>query len=95
MAVAGGANAFTAGVIGRFVTRLAGGRPQDIAELTAVYEAVPKDMSELLVRALIAEGRHEEARAFWEPGWQARLDYYWLIRLGAAARTPSPSVTAR
>jgi DNA-binding SARP family transcriptional activator len=85
MAVAGGANAFTAGVIGRFVTRLAAGRPQDIAELTAVYEAVPKDMSELLVRALIAEGRHEEARAFWEPGWQARLDYYWLIRLALRA----------
>ncbi|MBB2913452.1 DNA-binding SARP family transcriptional activator [Streptosporangium becharense] len=85
IAAAGGANAFSIGMVGRFVARLAGGLPQDIPEMTAAYESIPKDLSELLVRALVAEGRHEEARTFWEPGWEARQDYYWLIRLALRA----------
>ncbi|MER7207844.1 BTAD domain-containing putative transcriptional regulator [Streptosporangium sp. NPDC000239] len=86
MAAAGGPQALAVGVFGRFVTRLAGGLPQDVEEIRAVYELLPPDTSELLVAALAAEGRHEEARAVWEPYWRARQDYYWLIRLTLRAR---------
>ncbi|GAA3091321.1 BTAD domain-containing putative transcriptional regulator [Streptosporangium carneum] len=85
MAATGGANASGIGVFGRFVTRLAAGLPQDIGELTAIHEHIPQDASEILTRALVAEGRQEEARRVWEPGWKARQDYYWLIRLALRA----------
>ncbi|GII03073.1 BTAD domain-containing putative transcriptional regulator [Planobispora takensis] len=85
MAAAGGANALGIGVAGRFVTRLAAGSPQDIDEIAAMYELIPQDSSEILVRALAAEGRHEEARSFWEPDWEHRQDYYWLVRLALRA----------
>ncbi|MEV4096632.1 BTAD domain-containing putative transcriptional regulator [Streptosporangium saharense] len=85
MAAAGGPNALGVGVFGRFVTRLAGGLPQDVGEIRTVYELIPHDTSELLVAALVAEGRHEEARPLWEPYWRARQDYYWLIRLALRA----------
>ncbi|GIH91085.1 BTAD domain-containing putative transcriptional regulator [Planobispora siamensis] len=85
MAAAGGANAPGIGVVGRFVTRLAAGSPQDLDEIAAVYELIPQDTSEILVRALVAEGRHEEARSFWEPDWEHRQDYYWLVRLALRA----------
>ncbi|WP_051864747.1 BTAD domain-containing putative transcriptional regulator [Streptosporangium roseum] len=85
MAVAGGANAAGSGIMGRFVARLAGGLPQDIPEIMAIHEFLPDDVSEILVRALIAEGRQEEARTFWKPGWKVRKDYYWLVRLALRA----------
>ncbi|MGV9772230.1 BTAD domain-containing putative transcriptional regulator [Streptosporangium sp. NPDC003464] len=85
MAATGGANATGIGMVGRFLSRLVGGLPQDIPEMMAMYGFIPDDVSELLVRALIAEGRHEEARTFWEPGWAARKDYYWLIRMALRA----------
>ncbi|MER5419807.1 BTAD domain-containing putative transcriptional regulator [Streptosporangium roseum] len=81
MAVAGGANATGGGIVGRFVARLVGGLPQDIPEIAAIHGFLPDDVSEILVRALIAEGRQEEARTFWQPGWKVRKDYYWLVRM--------------
>ncbi|MGW4662791.1 BTAD domain-containing putative transcriptional regulator [Streptosporangium sandarakinum] len=85
MAAAGGANAAGAGVMGRFVARLAGGLPQDIPEIMAMYRLVPSDASEILTRALVAEGRLDEARTFWEPDRRIRKDYYWLIQTALRA----------
>ncbi|MGW0061076.1 BTAD domain-containing putative transcriptional regulator [Streptosporangium sandarakinum] len=85
MAAAGGANAAGAGVMGRFVARLAGGLPQDIPEIMAMYRLVPSDASEILTRALAAEGRLDEARTFWEPDRRIRKDYYWLIQTALRA----------
>ncbi|MEU9833507.1 BTAD domain-containing putative transcriptional regulator [Streptosporangium sp. NPDC048047] len=85
MAAAGGANAAGAGVMGRFVARLAGGLPQDIPEIMAMYRLVPSDVSEILTRALVAEGRPEEARTFWEPDRRVRKDYYWLVQTALRA----------
>ncbi|MGV9597060.1 BTAD domain-containing putative transcriptional regulator [Streptosporangium sandarakinum] len=85
MAAAGGANAAGAGVMGRFVARLAGGLPQDIPEIMAMYRLVPSDTSEILTRALVAEGRLDEARTFWEPDRRIRKDYYWLIQTALRA----------
>ncbi|MFF5108229.1 BTAD domain-containing putative transcriptional regulator [Streptosporangium sp. NPDC000509] len=82
MRAAGGANAHIMGPIGRFVTRLAGGLPQDISELLALHELVPEGLSDILVRALIAEGRLAEARTYWQADQEPRLDYYWLLWQG-------------
>jgi len=82
MMAAGGANAHIVGPIGRFAARLAGGLPQDIPELLALYELVPEGVSDILVRALVAAGRVAEARTYWQPDQEPRLDYYWLLWQG-------------
>lgn len=56
MAAPGGANATGIGIAGRFVARLAGDLPQDVPELAAMHGFIPQDVSELLVRALGAQG---------------------------------------
>ncbi|WP_329426383.1 AAA family ATPase [Streptosporangium sp. NBC_01495] len=82
MVAAGGANAHAIGPISRFATRLAGGLPQDIPELLALYGLAPEGMGDIVVRALIAEGRVDEARAYWRPDQEPHLDYYWLLWQG-------------
>ncbi|WP_037971920.1 BTAD domain-containing putative transcriptional regulator [Streptosporangium amethystogenes] len=82
MVAAGGANAHVIGALGRFVVRLAGGVPHDMTELLTLYSFVPKGLADLIVRALVAEGRVDEARAYWQPDQEPHLDYYWLFWQG-------------
>ncbi|MER6173721.1 BTAD domain-containing putative transcriptional regulator [Streptosporangium sp. NPDC001681] len=82
MMAAGGAVAHIIGAIGRFVARLAGGVPQDMAELLTLYSFVPEGLADIVVRALVAEGRVDEARAYWRPDQEPNRDYYWLLWQG-------------
>ena len=93
MVAAGGANGHIIGPLSRFTTRLAGGLPQDVPELLALYEFVPEGVADIVVRALVAEGRVDEARAYWLPDQEPHLDYYWLLWQGCARRTRSRSAT--
>jgi hypothetical protein len=39
-------------------------------------------MADIVVRALVAEGRVDEARAYWRPDQEPNRDYYWLLWQG-------------
>lgn len=82
MVAVGGANAHIIGALGRFVARLAAGVPHDIQELLTLYFFAPEGMADIVVRALVAEGRLDEARAYWKPDQEPHLDYYWLLWQG-------------
>ncbi|XVQ89825.1 BTAD domain-containing putative transcriptional regulator [Microbispora siamensis] len=88
MGEAGGQNDVVFGSLARFVVRLACGRAHEsVAELAAAREAIPDEIDEFYVGALVAAGRLEEARSAWPDRRPTRWVYHTInvaLRAGTA-----------
>ncbi|NUT32979.1 MAG: ATPase, partial [Hamadaea sp.] len=77
----GGANAQSIAVLGRFFVHLAAGRSREsVGDLRGFHAVLPTaEVTEIYVRALIDDGRWDEARRVWHPADPIGAGYYWLL----------------
>ncbi|WP_155347472.1 BTAD domain-containing putative transcriptional regulator [Acrocarpospora pleiomorpha] len=78
IAETGGINAAVFGAVARFAVRhLAGRGGESLQEITDILHIYGDELHELYIRALIAAGHVDEARAAWRPDIPAKPEVYW------------------
>ncbi|GAA1616757.1 BTAD domain-containing putative transcriptional regulator [Catellatospora bangladeshensis] len=83
----GGVSAHAFAILGQFFVRLAAGRAHESADALHGFHAVlpTAEINEMLVRALAAAGRADEARTVWRPSLEIGAGYYWLLFMAVRA----------